>query len=268
NTFSWGDYIDQVWDLWFQDRHGRMLVADSSGLQVGMAHVAACADSQSVWLEGVRVHPSYRRSKIATWLIEEMVKYGIEKGATQAYAIVARDNVASQRMMERTGFKVISEWSYYSTSEKLAKEPSSARLASPGDLDAVMQYLETSKIYVQSAKKYVRSWHWYTLDRVMLQELVSEGRVVLSGKPLAGISVINKKGYWNKKNILQVVYLDSHDASTLSDLLRFVTNLYLDGKYERLHLLCQHDKQMVSIIERFQIKESDQFLLYSKVFSG
>src|SRR6185503_9830304 len=157
---------------------------------------------------------------------------------------------------------------YYSTSEKLAEEPSTARLASPVDLDAIMRYLETSKIYVRSAKKYVRSWHWYMLDRITLQELVSEGRVVMSGKPVAGISVINEKGYWNRKNILQVVYLDSQDASTLRDLLRFVTNLYRDGNYERLQVLCQHDDQMVSIIEKFHILESERFLLYSKVFSG
>ena len=268
NTFSWGDYIDQVWDLWFQDKRGKMIVADSNGMQVGMAHVASCPDSQGIWLEGVRVHPSYRRSKIATCLIDEMLNYGIENGATHALAIVAKDNNASQRMMERTGFAVISEWSYYSTSEKLAEEPSTARLASPDDLDAIMRYLETSKIYLRSAEKYVRSWHWYRLDRIALQELVSERRVVMSGSPVAGISVINEKGYWNRKNILQIVYLDSHDASTLRDLLGFVTNLYLDGKYERLQVLCQHDDQMVSIIEKYHIVESEQFLLYSKVFSG
>lgn len=267
NTFTWGDYIDQVWDLWFHNKHSRMLVADSNGMQVGLAHVTSCPDSQSVWLEGVRVHPSYRRSKIASRLIDEMLKFGLENGAADAHAIVAKDNIGSQRMMGKAGFAAISEWSYYATSSKLARKPSTARLASPDDLDAVMQYLETSRIYAQSAKKYVRSWHWYTLDRAALQELVNEGRVVVSGKPVAGISVINKQGYWNRKNILQIVYLDSHDASILCDLLGFVTNLYVDRKYERLHVLCQHDKQMISIIEGFQIQESEQFLLYSKVFS-
>ena len=267
DTFSWGDYIDQVWDLWFHDEHGRMLVAESNGMQVGVAHVASCPDSQSIWLEGVRVRPEYRRSNIASRLIEEMLRFGIDNGATCALAIVARDNVASQRMMEKAGFVAISEWSYYATSGKPAVQPSTARLASPDDLDAVMQYLETSRIYTLSAKKYMRAWHWYALDRAALQELVNEGRVVLSGKPVAGISVINKNGYWNRKNILQIVYLDSQDGATLRDLLGFVTNLYVDRKYERLQVLCQHDKQMVAIMEDLQIKESEQFLLYSKVFS-
>lgn len=267
DTFSWGDYIDQVWDLWFHDEHGRMLVADSNGMQVGVAHVASCPDSQSVWLEGVRVRPEYRRSNIASRLIDEMLKFGLDNGAARALAIVARDNLASQRMMEKAGFAAVSEWSYHSTSGKPARQPSTARLASPDDLDAVMQYLETSSIYAQSAKKYMRSWHWYALDRAALQGLVKEERVVVSGKPVAGISVINKKGYWNRKNILQIVYLDSDDVAVLLDLLGFVTNLYVDSKYERLHVLCQHDKQMVSIIEGLQIKESEQFLLYSKVFS-
>ena len=29
NTFSWGDYIDQVWDLWVNDSAGQLFVAES-----------------------------------------------------------------------------------------------------------------------------------------------------------------------------------------------------------------------------------------------
>jgi hypothetical protein len=245
-----------------------MLVAELDGTQVGLSHVSACRGSRSIWLEGVRVHPKFRRSKIATRLIDEMLTYGLEKGAGQALAIVSRENTASQKMMERSGFTVISEWSFYSTGDKVARQPSKSRLACPDDLDAIVRYLDTSRIYMQSAKKYVDSWHWYTLDEFTLEEFVNEGRVVLSGEPIAGIAVLNKKGYWNSKNILQIVYLDSEDAQAVHDLVAFVTNLYLDSKYERLHVLCQKDEQIISIMEKFEIQEPEQFLLYSKVFSG
>jgi len=28
DTFEWGDYIDQVWDLWYSDRNGVLLLAE------------------------------------------------------------------------------------------------------------------------------------------------------------------------------------------------------------------------------------------------
>jgi hypothetical protein len=130
-----------------------------------------------------------------------------------------------------------------------------------------VEYLEGSRIYKQSAKMYVRSWHWYTLDGSSVRELVSQGRIVISGEPIAGVAVINRAGYWSRKNILQIVYLDSHDPQALSDLLSFVCNIYVGDGYERLHVLCNQDGDLVSAIDRFLIQESEQFLLYNKVIS-
>ena len=268
STFSWGDYIEQVWDLWLNDSHGKLFVAETGGKKVGLAHVAVCPDSKEAWLEGVRVHPSHRRSGLATALVNKMLEFGKEKGATRTLAIVAKNNAASQRMMERNGFSVISEWAYYSTGDRIDKRTSGARLASAAELDAILEYLEASKIYEMSGKTYVKAWHWYALDRITLKALISEEKVVVSESPVAGIAVLNRHGYWNRKNILQIVYLDSQDEKVLSNLLAFATNLYLDEKYERLHVLCQQDAKMTSSIEGFEIQESEQFLLYNKVLSG
>jgi GNAT superfamily N-acetyltransferase len=268
HTFTWGDYIEQVWDLWIQDGDGKMLVAEADGRKAGLSHVSQCPNSASIWLEGVRVHPMFRRLKIATALIEEMQRYGIGHGATEALAIVSQENRSSQQMMERSGFSAVSEWSYYSTDDRMAKRESGARIASTGDLDAVLKYLEASRVYAKSAKKYVNAWRWYALDRPALAGFLGAGRVLVAGEPLAGIAIVNTKGYWNRKNILQVVYLDSEEKHALQGLLAHVMNLYVDGKYERLQILCPHDGQAASVINDFQIKESERFLLYSKVFSG
>jgi N-acetylglutamate synthase-like GNAT family acetyltransferase len=106
STFSWGDYIDQVWDMWRQE--GKLFVAESDGKKIAMAHAAVCPGKRQVWLEGVRVSPDYRRSKIATALIEKMLQHGKKHGVRRACAIVAADNTASRRMMEKNGFAVAS----------------------------------------------------------------------------------------------------------------------------------------------------------------
>jgi N-acetylglutamate synthase-like GNAT family acetyltransferase len=268
NTFDWGDYIDQVWDLWRADKTGRLLVAESDNNKIAMSHVAVCPDGKSAWLEGVRVHPGYRRSQVASKLIEKMVQYSMQKGARQASAIVAADNAASQRMMEKNGFEVISRWAYYSTTADRAKrQKSEARLATAGDLGSIWQYLQQSQIYCLSAKRYVKSWHWYVLDRKALQNFIKDKRVIMTGRPINGIAIINNHGYWRKKNILQIIYLDPASAKSLRHLVLFVTNLYLDGRFDRLQVLCHESKSMTSFFEKFMIKEEEQFLLYNKVFT-
>jgi ribosomal protein S18 acetylase RimI-like enzyme len=264
NTFSWGDYIDRVWDRWF--RSGRLLVVEDTGSKIGMSHVAICPDSKSMWLEGVRVRPDYRRSRIATKLIAEMVRYGLQKGAVQASAIVDVTNVASQRMMEKNGFAIVSRWAYYSADGRPRRRKSEARLAAAGEHDDIWQYLQNSEIYFLSAKRYVKSWHWYPLDRKALRNFIREKRVIVTGRPVDGVVIINRQGYWDKTDILQIVYLDAASARPLSHLVSFVTNIYLDGEFEGLQLVCHNSRRLTSFIEKFMVKDEEQFLLYSKVF--
>ena len=86
--------------------------------------------------------------------------------------------------------------------------------------------------------------------------------------PLAGLAVVNRTGYWSRRNVLQIVYLDSESESVLRDILAFVTGIFADDKYERLQVLFPQDKNMTSAVQEFQLSESEQFLLYSKVFTG
>ena len=265
HTFSWGDYIDRMWDTWFSAKNGRLLVGEHGGRPVAMSHVAICPDNLA-WLEGVRVHPEFRRSGVATELLERMLARAGRLGARQTSAIVAVNNTASQRMMEKNGFTVISNWAYYSTEAKLGNRKTNARLASPGDLPAIWEYLGRSRIYRQSAGRYVRSWQWYMLDRKAMRQLVKEERVAVAGTPIDGIAIINNDGYWDRADVLQVVYLDSEKSAR--DLLSFATNLYGRGGFSRLHILCHENRRLTSMIEKFRIKESERFLLYSKVITG
>jgi RimJ/RimL family protein N-acetyltransferase len=268
NTFSWGDYIDQVWDYWFSGKNGRLFVVedDKGRRRIGMSHVAMCPRGRSAWLEGVRVRPEYRRSNIATELLNEMLAYAGRHGARQASAIVSSENVPSQRMMEKNGFAVVSRWVYYSTDQKFGQQKIKARLATSADIDRIWTYLQKSRIYRLSAGTYVRAWHWYPLDKKALRGLIRKKSVAVTGE-IDGVVIINAKGYWKRTDVLQIVYLDSASKKSLQDLLAFAANMYSKGRYERMHVVCYDSKSITSMLKSFKKEEdSELFLLYNKKF--
>ena len=266
NTFSWGDYIDRVWDYWYTEKNGQIFVVESGDEKIAMSHVAICPEGKGIWLEGVRVRPDHRRSHIATMLLAKMLEYGRLKGVKEASAIVGVTNFASQGMMEKNGFKIVSKWKYYSASGAPGRLESNARIANTDDIDDIWHYLQQSEIYYVSGKRYVKSWHWYTFDRTTLLNFVEEQRVIVTGVPVDGIAIINKYGYWDRTNILQIVYLDIASAISLRHLVSFITNLYLDGKFESLQLVSYDCQLVTSSIDKFVIKEEEQFLLYNTQF--
>lgn len=238
------------------------MVGESEGKKMALAHVAMCP-GRLAWLEGVRVHPDFRRAKVATALLDRMLAWAAKKGAREASAIVSQENVPSQRMLERNGFSMISAWIYYGMARRMKKRATNARVATKSDVAGILKFLRNSRTYALSARRYVSSWQWYFLDATAVRQLVSEGRVVVTGLPVDGVAVLNKAGYWDKPSILQVAYLDSSSAKSLNDLLAYAANLYGQG-YSSLHVLCRNDRKMKSAVERLGMEESEVFLLYSK----
>ncbi len=74
NTFSWGDHIDQVWDFWISEDHLHLF---EKQFFAGICH-AFYSDDQ-VWIEGIHVHPNFRREKIASDLVLHAESIGKEK---------------------------------------------------------------------------------------------------------------------------------------------------------------------------------------------
>lgn len=272
NTFDWGDYIDQVWDLWFSDSNGALIVAENNirhtkGSVIAVSHVSLCPNRKNIWLEGIRVNPDYRRRSIATELLSKMLSFGKLQGAKEASAIVGVNNLPSQLMMENNGFNAISKWNYYSIDKVQEFERDNVRTAAFSDIKKVWDYLKQSQIYKSSGKRYVNSWRWYSFDSETLSSIIKDGKLLISGNDvIEGIAIINKDGYWNKNDVYQIVYLDAASVSSLYDLIGFVISLVHSGndRYKRIQIFSPQIRQMSSLIKELDIQNSEQFLLYTK----
>lgn len=263
DTFSWGDYIDVAWDIWMKDRKGRLFIADSqSSESIAVGHAALCPYKESVWVEGVRVRQDHRKHGVASALIDAMLEFGRKRGASEALGIVASKNFASQRMMEKCGFQAVSDWAYLATDRQIARKKSEARLATVQDLDDVLNYLSASQLFRASGGRYMDTWRWYQLDKRALRSFVDRKRLLVTGRPITGVAVLNTEGYWDRKDLLQVVYLDSSSSESLAELLTFATNLYMLGGFRRLHVICH--QSLAAAVHQFEMTESESFVLYRK----
>jgi GNAT superfamily N-acetyltransferase len=273
DTFEWGDYIDQVWDMWFSESNGALFVAENgisnnNGSAIAFSHVSLCPHRRKIWLEGIRVNPDYRRRSIATELIRKMLSYGKRKGAREASAIVAVNNLASQLMMKKSGFNVISKWIYSSIDNAQGFRNFNARIARFNDIKKVQNYLKQSPTYKSAGKRYFNSWRWYSFDSRNLSNIIEDQKLVIAGNDIIeGMAIINGDGYWNKKNVFQIVYLDSTNVSSLYDLIGFVVMLVnsVHDRYKRIQIFTPQTRQISSVMGELNIMNSDEFLLYRKL---
>lgn len=301
NTFSWGDYIDRVWDIWIREPDSIFLVAvvkeNYIEKPVAISH-AIIIPEKIGWIEGIRVDPKYRSQKLATNMSIHILDYARKNGALYSSAIVSINNEASKGLMEKLGFKVISKWSYLSIKpiallpelkNLMIDKSTTTKVANLNKYQLILNFLNQSEIFKASGKKFVNSWRWYDLTEDRLKMMINNRQVIIlvnnddndhekEEKKIRGIAIIDEEGYWNNQNIFQIVYIDAHSEELLLSLvikcLEFITlkeenkyeeKKYVGNKYERVQIFSPSPiKDNSLIFQKFNINFSEQFLLYHK----
>jgi ribosomal protein S18 acetylase RimI-like enzyme len=335
DTFTWGDYIDRVFDIWYQEPHGELLVAEESNDKVdrnrngnsvlepnrqsnidgnnititsnlipniaknvqpiALSHVILCPNKKRVWIEGIRVKQSFRRNKVATTLIDEMLQFGRRMGAIEASAIISINNTASRSLFEKKGFNSISKWGYYNIQlngnkdsqiriSSRSKNALKIRIAAIVDLDNVWDYLQCSETYRLSGETYFEAWRWYYLSYEKIVDFIKHQSIIIienDNKIIEGVAIINYTGYWDKTEVFQIVYLDSKSTSKLQALLIYCIDLFAmslsdnrknydndnttshrHNNSNQLQIFSHLTNELSEIMNNFEIIDSAQFLLY------
>ncbi|MFL6324482.1 MAG: GNAT family N-acetyltransferase [Nitrososphaeraceae archaeon] len=274
NTFEWGDYIEEVWDVWYSDPNGYLMIAEKNEMIAAVSHAYVCPNRNRIWLEGVRVNPDFRRRSIGTELIKKMVQYGKEQGAQEAAGLVSVKNVASQAMMEKNGFVVTSRWIYCNSSTNVHQEPDNgqAKIATLKDKEVMRSYLKQSQIFRAAAENYAHLWRWYHLhlDSDVLQNLIDNRKIIIMTNHdhsiIHGLIIINK----NDNNMFQIGYIDAVDVLTLKHLITFVINLAYselrEKKSETLQMFVPQTSFLQAAMTDLEINQYGHFLLYRMEF--
>jgi hypothetical protein len=152
------------------------------------------------------------------------------------------------------------------------------KVASSEDISEIWIYLVNSEIYKLSGKRYTSTWRWYYLDYASLERFIEEKRLIIIYNTLiTGVAIINRNGYWNRDNVLQICYLDSQSEIALQNLIYFIIisymtpnkkSLHTNKQFNRLEILAYHTERLSWVMKKFNIEESEQFILYTRNISN
>ena len=110
HTFAWGDYVVDSFDRWLAHPQSRVLVAaDDTDEPIAVARGVLLSPDE-LWLQGIRVHPDWRRRGIASELGTSLQQWGAQQDAKVALLMIEDWNEAARDQIRHVGFRETTTW--------------------------------------------------------------------------------------------------------------------------------------------------------------
>ena len=216
NTFSWGDYIDQIWNFWLSEDN---FFVYENEYPIGVCHAFFLPNQ--IWLEGIRIDPSFRRKQIASKLIKHVEKLGKEKNLFLAYMLVESTNSSSLQMADSLKYFISQTWDFYSLQPK--KNPNHDEISFAKSLNLELHTY------------YVKSWRWIWLDNETVSTLCDEKKIIQSSKnDKTSTAILCDSDHFPKTLI---VTLFSGSFETTLELINYIQDFSACKNYERIQIL-------------------------------
>jgi hypothetical protein len=215
NTFSWGDYVEQVWNFWISEGH---LFLGQKPEPVGICH-AFYSDNQ-VWIEGIRIESTFRRQNVASELVKHAEIIGLAKNLSFSYMLIDTENSVSISMAQSLNYELFQTWNFYSIEPR-----------NNSNYNVTFEKSINSK----SFPHYVQSWRWLPIDDVTLKSFYEQNRIVNSSiDNKNSIAIITESKHFDKTLI---VTLFSYSDESVCEILSFLQNFGWEKNYERIQIL-------------------------------
>ena len=215
NTFSWGDYVEHVWDYWLNED---LLFVYEKQFPVGICH--AFFSKNQIWIEGIRVDSNFRKQKIASELVRHAESIGQKNGALFSFMLIDVENLTSLAMAKSLKYRISETWNFYSLEPKKTS-----------NFDIIFaQSLDESL-----CTHYIKSWRWLPIDNTIVSELVQQNKIIqskINGK--ISTAILSDPEHFD--NTL-IVTLFSGSEKTSLQLILFLQNYAIENNYNRIQIL-------------------------------
>jgi len=225
NTFSWGDYIHEVWDNWIDE--GNLIVVDNDQIPISMTHAAFYPDEKLIWIEGIRVENNFRKNGIAQKMISYLEKTAKSKNCKISRMLIASENEPSLTLAKKIGYKIISKWNYFSLESKSTNVETG--IVSDSCIDSISDLDEKNSHFIES-------WRWIPLTDQRLKKLNSENKIFCQkdNEKITSLGIITESKSFENTIILELV-----SGTNSENMIKFTQNLAYQKNYSKIRILTE-----------------------------
>ena len=226
NTFSWGDYINEVWDSWEKD-DGLVIIEDDK-TAIAMCHGVKYQNEKMLWIEGIRVKENYRNNGIATRFIRYFEKIAIDSGIKHVNMLIETENISSLNLAKKLEYKIISEWNYFS----LPSKNNSHRKIK-------FESIDINELNFKGMR-FVDSWRWIPLTKDNFENLYSSGNVLCQKNDgvVQSLGIISESNSFDDTIILTIIFGTCDD---IYKMIWYTQNLSVEKGYSKIRILTEKD---------------------------
>lgn len=222
NTFSWGDYIEDVWDYWKLE--GNLLVLTEKNIPIAICH-SSFFDSQ-VWIEGIRVNNKFRKKGFAKNLILKSESFAKTKKCIISKMLIASNNKKSLNLANKLNYKKESEWNFFSSIPKKSIKKTNVTIANKQIIDYILSNLSS----------YVKSWRWIPLTKNNINSLIKEKRILYTTNKdvIDTIAIFTESEHF--ENTLMLTLIPGTNQG-IKEIIKFFQNYADKNNIKRIQIL-------------------------------
>jgi len=226
NTFSWGDYINEVWDSWEKD-DGLVIIEDDK-TAIAMCHGVKYQNEKMLWIEGIRVKENYRKNGIATRFIRYFEKIAIDSGIKHVNMLIETENISSLNLAKKLEYKIISEWNYFSLPSK-----------NNSHMKIKFESIDINELNFKGMR-FVDSWRWIPLTKDNFENLYSSGNVLCQKNDgvVQSLGIISESNSFDDTIILTIIFGTCDD---IYKMIWYTQNLSVEKGYSKIRILTEKD---------------------------
>jgi RimJ/RimL family protein N-acetyltransferase len=144
---TWGgdDHLPSMLDDWLSDSNCNPYVMEEKRKVVSIANLKIIDQGRTGWMEGLRVHPKFREKGLASQMTKHLVEKSNELNLSRFRFVTATVNIATRKLAESVGMKVIGQysvfWKSYSRNFKWTHETDTIMSL---DKENIVEFVETN----------------------------------------------------------------------------------------------------------------------------
>ena len=223
-TFSWGDYIGDVWDSWITE--GNLLVLIENNIPVAICHISFF--DKQVWIEGIRVNENFRKKGFAKELVLKSESIAKNKNCLISKMLIETNNKKSLNLADYLNYKKEETWNFYSLIPKKSYKKPKVTVAINNN--KIINFLLSNSSY------YIKSWRWIPLTKTNINLLINEKRIIYTthDDKIIALVIFTESEHFEKTLMLTLI---SNSANGSENIITYFQNYAIDNNIKRIQIL-------------------------------